>query len=195
VTAPKVSYVRDPRNAFRPTMADMNRLGFTITLIAIALSPLATRCQTAPQGDTSAQNRGTAPTPISAGHWQRVLRLPFGQEIVVANTSGPPIDCEFAGANDATLLCGDPEHIADTGFQFERSRVLRVDVVRKPRARRYREWHFHGRFIADAIVGTVVGMGVGRGGGAKAGVLMGLAGALVTEGVADGVRPAPTPFP
>ena len=107
----------------------------------------------------------------------------------MANTYGPPIDCAFAGANDATLLCDDPDHIADTGFQFERSRVLRVDVVRKPRARRCREGHFHGRFIADAIVGTIVGVGVGRGGGAKVGALMGLAGALVTEAVAEGVQP------
>lgn len=113
----------------------------------------------------------------------------------MANTSGPPIDCEFAGANDETLLCDAPDHVADTGFQFERNRVLRVDVVRKPRSRGYREWHFHGRFIADAIVGTIVGMGVGRGGGAKIGVLIGVAGAVATEGYADGVRPAAMPLP
>jgi hypothetical protein len=126
--------------------------------------------------------------PISEGQWHRVQRLPYGQEIVVASTQGPPLDCEFAGATDAALLCDDPDHIADTGFLFDRSRVLRVDVVRKPRAIRHRDWHFHGRFITDAIVGTIVGVGVSRNGGAKAGVVMGLAGALVTEGIAEGVQ-------
>lgn len=156
-------------------------------LACMLLPPLAA-WQAGPQADASELNSRPVAPPISAERLLQLRRLPYGVVIAVTTTDGSSLECVFTGATDSALFCGDPDHIAETGYQFDRTRVLRAALVHARAAHVHHEFHFHGRFIADGLVGTIVGVGAGSHGGVKAGALAGLAGALVTETVAEGVQ-------
>lgn len=128
-----------------------------LTLIAIALLPVATHAQGLPDAPAPA-------APDSA--WDRVRSLTSGQPVVVVVDYAPPFHCLFARATDAYLFCDPVGNPPGVGYRFDRATVVSVDLDVAPVARAQfsapeQNWH-PGLLLAAAIIGSAMGAGLTR---------------------------------
>jgi hypothetical protein len=160
----------------------MKRLGFTLMLLVVVLSPLAAVCQGA-RSPHLPLGAGTAPTqsqshPLTPpdGQWRKIQKLPPGAVILVTNIYGAPLRCRFAAATDDALFCDAPESPGGSGWQFDRPAVISVEatILRK---------NHHPGLIAAAITGgLLVGFAATRGTDAAHAAGAGAIGAVAVAG-------------
>ena len=152
---------------------------FVLVLAASILLPAAVVAQAPPDNPN--------PVPVNDALWDRVMALPRGQPIVVANTYGPPLHCQFAGATDDFLFCDPPDAPPDTGYRFERASVLDVTVQR-------RRLISHPFVLASAaIAGLVIGIGSTHTMNDHDAATVGLISALVVGSAGLAMSQAPRP--
>ena len=120
----------------------------TIALLTLALSPALGFAQEIPP----------APTPAQDPAWSRLESLRNGQAIVVTTVDNPSVHCLFAGVTDAYLFCNPPGNPRDTGFRFDRSEVVSVDLDWQSQAPVHAsrsEHHYHPAWISSMIAGGI----------------------------------------
>lgn len=127
------------------------------------------------------------PAPPNDALWNRVMALPRGQPIMVVNTYGPPLHCEFAGATNDFLFCDPPAAPPDTGYRFERASVLDVTVQRRQVIRH------PGVLISAAVAGIALGLGSTRTLNDRDAATVGLISALVAGSAGLAMSQAPRP--
>ncbi len=180
VTPVKLSHGPSPAHESPPNIASMKTSIFLA--LAVALVPAASFAQTLPEAPPPAPTQSTSnslpPALISDAAWRRIQQIVNGKEVLVSNTYGPPLRCQFAGATDGYLFCDPPNSPAGTGYRFERASVIDVKVVKEPI-----NWH-PGLLSAMIAGGMVVGIVAATKTDAGHAAVAGLVGALVAGAIA-----------